>query len=222
MNAIVITGAGSGLGRQLAIEYSNSHVTIVLIGRSVTTLKETKKLIEESGNTADYYVCDIQNLESVQSICSQITTTYKLISLMNNAGIGCFGELDTLNDLSIRQVIETNILGTIYMTKYFLPHLQLAPESKIVNIISTAGLRGKPNESVYCASKFAVRGFTESLQKELEGSCVKVTGVYMGGMETPFWDETNHITDRSRLRSVALVAKQIKVEDDGRLEIHIP
>jgi len=79
----------------------------------------------------------------------------------------------------------------------------------ILNIISTAGLRGKVNEDVYAASKFAVRGFTESLQKEYEASTIKITAVYMGGMDTPFWTDSDHISDRSRLRSPSEVAKLI-------------
>lgn len=89
-----------------------------------------------------------------------------------------------------------------------------------MNIISTAGLRGKVNESVYCASKFAIRGFSESLLKELEGR-IKVVAVYMGGMDTPFWNNTDHVKDKSRFKSPREVALKIKELDDGRCEIVI-
>lgn len=222
MFGIVITGAGSGLGRHLAIEYSHPQNTILLVGRSVTELSETKELIEQAGNNAIYYICDIREFISVQTLCENITSNYSVTTLINNAGVGCFGELETLSDLSIRQAIDTNIVGTISMTKYFLPYLKQMNNAKIINIISTAGLRGKQNESVYCATKFAIRGFTESLQKELEGTSVTVTGAYMGGMNTPFWNDSEHIKDKSRLTSATDVARQIRQEDDGRLEIHIP
>ncbi len=221
MRAIIITGAGSGLGRNLALEYCDSQHTIILIGRTKSSLLKTKELINQTGNKAIYYICDISDSKSVQILCQNITSAFSVVTLINNTGIGCFGELNTLSDSSIKQAIDTNIFGTISLTKYLLPHLKSMNHSSIINIISTAGLRGKPNETVYCATKFAIRGFTESLQKELEGSNVKVTGVYMGGMDTPFWNESDHIKDKSRLRSSEVVAKTIKLEDDGRLEIHI-
>ena len=114
-------------------------------------------------------------------------------------------------------MIDINVKGTILVTLGLLPHMK----GSIINIISTAGLKGKVNEAVYVASKFAVRGFTESLQKEYENSHLVITAVYMGGMNTPFWDETEHIKDKSRLKSPEDVAKEIKDKDDGRSEIHI-
>jgi short-subunit dehydrogenase len=90
----------------------------------------------------------------------------------------------------------------------------------VINIISTAGLKGKVNESVYCASKYAVRGFTESLQEELKDK-LDVTAVYMGGMATPFWDQSTHIKDKSRLKSATEVAKYIFKHDDGRRVIEV-
>ncbi len=82
-------------------------------------------------------------------------------------------------------------------------------------------MRGKKNESIYVASKFAVRGFTESLIKELEETAIKVTAVYMGGMDTPFWKETDHIKDRSRLKSPDEVAKFIMEQNTGQAEMFI-
>jgi short-subunit dehydrogenase len=107
------------------------------------------------------------------------------------------------------------------LTRSVMPRFIEQGEGQIMNIISTAGLRGKKNESVYVASKFAVRGFTESLIKELEGTNIKATAVYMGGMDTPFWDETDHITDRSRLKSPDEVAKLIIDQNAGQAEIFI-
>jgi len=106
------------------------------------------------------------------------------------------------------------------MTQEALPLLQ-KQGGRILNIISTAGLRGKVNESAYCASKFAQRGFTESLQKEFEDANVDVTGVYMGGMNTPFWDDSDHVDNPDRLKDPQSVAQYIIDHDDGRAEIHI-
>ncbi|MFD1739686.1 SDR family NAD(P)-dependent oxidoreductase [Bacillus salitolerans] len=221
MNAIIITGAGTGLGRELALQYSHKEITTIVIGRTESTLKETQTLIRELGCSSEYFVCDIKDPSSVKEVIHHVCSLYTVTMLINNAGIGHFGELETMDDHLIEEIIQTNIIGTIYMSKYILPYLKKQPKSKLMNIISTAGLRGKVNESVYCASKFAVRGFTESLYKELESTPISVSAVYMGGMDTPFWDDSNHVKDKSRLRSAKLIAEQIFKEDDGRLEIHI-
>ncbi|MBM6616466.1 SDR family oxidoreductase [Bacillus sp. RD4P76] len=221
MNSIVITGGGTGLGRELSLQYSSSIDHIILLGRTEAPLMETKELIENRGNKATYFICDLQNLESIKTTVEKIIANYSVYTLINNTGIGTFGPYEEMDDESIYQMINTNVLGTIFITKYLLPHLKQKPNAKIINIISTAGLRGKVNEVVYCSSKFAVRGFTESLQKEVEANKVTVTGVYMGGMNTPFWDHSTHIEDKSRLKAPAEVAKQIKEQDDGKLEIII-
>ena len=117
--------------------------------------------------------------------------------------------LQILRRKQISEMLDTNVLGTILMTQAVLPLLQEQGEGRIMNIISTAGLRGKVNEAVYVASKFAVRGFTESLQKEYENSQMKINAVYMGGMDTPFWAGSNHVTDTSRFRSPKEVAEMI-------------
>jgi short-subunit dehydrogenase len=127
--------------------------------------------------------------------------------------------LTELDYEEIETAIQTNVLGTIFLTKELVPHLLEKEKPKIMNIISTAGQKGKVNESVYVASKYAVRGFTESLQKELKGK-IHVIATYMGGMDTPFWNETDHIKDKSRLKSPRKVA-EIIVSKDAELEIQV-
>jgi uncharacterized protein len=85
-------------------------------------------------------------------------------------------------------MIDINLKGTIFCSQVVLPNMKQRNKGIIANIVSTAGLEGKVNESVYCASKFGVRGFTESLLAELKDTSVKVYAAYMGGMKTEFWD----------------------------------
>jgi short-subunit dehydrogenase len=119
-----------------------------------------------------------------------------------------------LNDQDVSEMLDINVLGTIHMTKAVLPELLKNGNGRLINIVSTAGLRGKVNESVYVASKFAVRGFTESLQKEFEQTDLKITAVYMGGMDTPFWEGSSHVADTSRFRSPREVAELILQQID--------
>ncbi|CAH2715658.1 Sepiapterin reductase [Neobacillus rhizosphaerae] len=215
MNTIIVTGAGSGLGKELAVLFSKKGFHILLTGRTIEKLTAAKQEIEATGGKADILPLDIRNNEDVLKKINEISSTYEISGLINNAGLGYFGPLVEMDKQQISEMLDTNILGTILMTKAVLPLLPKNSEGRIMNIISTAGLRGKVNEAVYVASKFAVRGFTESLQKEYENSSIKFNAVYMGGMNTPFWDESNHIKDKSRLRSAKEIAEIIMKQLDS-------
>ncbi|WP_339149338.1 MULTISPECIES: SDR family oxidoreductase [unclassified Sutcliffiella] len=219
MQTILITGAGTGLGKELALAYAKQGHTIILTGRRLDLLKSVKEEIHSARGKAFAYQMDISNLKDVKQAVGQITAEHSVDYLVNNAGAGCFGPLTELDYEEIETAIQTNVLGTIFLTKELVPHLLEKEKPKIMNIISTAGQKGKVNESVYVASKYAVRGFTESLQKELKGK-IHVIATYMGGMDTPFWNETDHIKDKSRLKSPRKVA-EIIVSKDAELEIQV-
>lgn len=206
MKTFIVTGAGSGLGKDLAILLAQKGYHLLLAGRTSEKLTTTKKEIEAEGGKADIVVIDIRNPEEVIRTIEEISQTIELYGLVNNAGVGHFGPFVDIEDRQITDMLDTNVLGTILMTRSVLPHLR---DGQIMNIISTAGLRGKINEVVYAASKFAIRGFTESLQKEYEDSKIKINAIYMGGMDTPFWENSDHVKDSSRFRSPREVAEII-------------
>lgn len=217
---VIITGGGSGLGYALASQYCKDY-NICLIGRTKSKLQLAVETLTDTKKRVTYKVCDVSNPQQIESVLQEIFQNEQIHMLINNAGTGVFESLETLTASDIEHMIETNVYGTIFPTKAAFPLFRIQGFGKVMNIISTAGLRGKVNESVYCATKFAVRGFTESLIKEWEGTSIYPTAVYMGGMDTPFWDETDHIKDRSRLKSPAMVAELIYSEDDNRPEIFI-
>ena len=209
MKTFIVTGAGTGLGKELALLLAKKGYHLLLIGRSEGRLQAVKELIELSGGSADFLSLDIRKALEIGEELSGLNERYEVYGLVNNAGVGHFGPFDQLTDQQIQEMIDTNVLGTIQMTKAILPLLLHQGEGHIVNVISTAGLRPKVNESVYVASKFAVRGFTESLQKEFEGTNIKFTAAYMGGMNTPFWDHSDHVKNPSHFRSAKEVAAMI-------------
>lgn len=217
MPTVAITGAGSGLGRALALKYARNNYNVYLLGRTDSKLHIVQKEILNNNGTAEVILCDIRQEASVDIAFQQMG---KLDVLINNAGIGIFGPVENYKIHDIDSTIDTNIKGTIFTIQSALP---LIKESKgrILTIISTAGLRGKVDESIYCASKFAIRGLTESLQQEWENEPISITAVYMGGMNTPFWDNTAHVTDPTHLKGPEVVAEQIYNEDDRRKEIII-
>ncbi|MCM3115755.1 SDR family oxidoreductase [Neobacillus sp. MER 74] len=214
MKTIIITGAGSGLGKELAHLFSQKGYHLLLTGRTVEKLTSARDEIVADGGKADILLLDIQNGDDVSKKVKEISHTYTISGLVNNAGVGHFGPFVEINEQDMVEMINTNVLGTLLMTKEILPYLLQTTDGRIMNIISTAGLRGKVNEAVYAASKFAVRGFTESLQKEYEDHSIKINAVYMGGMDTPFWDHTDHVKDPSRFRTPKEVAEMIMEQID--------
>jgi short-subunit dehydrogenase len=209
VKTIIVTGAGSGLGKELALLFSQQGYHVLLTGRTLGKLSAVKSEIEHAGGVADYVVLDVQKGTDILIKIQEISKNHRIVGLVNNAGIGHFGPFVNISENEISEMLNTNVLGTILMTKAVLPLLQEQGEGLLMNIISTAGLRGKVNEAVYVASKFAVTGFTESLQKEYENSPIKIKAIYMGGMDTPFWEGSTHVADTSRFRSPKEVAEII-------------
>lgn len=221
MKKTVITGGGSGLGRALALEYANNRELIMLVGRTPASLEKVKGEIEASGGQVAVFTCDISDFKEVERLTTELLKYRTIDRLINNAGVGIFDRLEHLTKKDIDTMIDINVKGTIYLTQALLPHFKENGSGKIMNIVSTAGLRGKVKETVYCASKFAVRGFSESLVQELEESGITVSAAYMGGMNTPFWNETDYVKDPSILKGPEVVAKEIIEADDGRTKIFI-
>ncbi|MEG9295530.1 SDR family oxidoreductase [Mangrovibacillus sp. Mu-81] len=219
MKKAIITGGGTGLGKELGKLLSKEY-HIVLLGRTKQKLEEAAIEIKQEGGDVSYAVLDVRSPLEIEQVCSTELLQNDIELLIHNAGVGYFGPLTEANDEDLETMFETNVLGPIRLTKAILPHLEKG-NSTILNIISTAGLKGKKNESLYVASKFALRGFGESLQKEYEESGLRVVNAYMGGMDTPFWDGSDHISNRSRLRSPREVAEIIVEQYPSKDEIVI-
>lgn len=216
MRKIMITGAGSGLGAMLAKLYIENGDFVIFVGRTLERLQSKAVLFDEGGLQSAVYSCDVSSHTSVMSLKESIKTDHGSIDiLINCAGIGYFGPLSVMTSDQLESMFQVNTFGTIYMSQAFIPLLT----QRLMNIISTAGLKGKNNESFYVASKFAVRGFTESLQVEFKDEEITITAVYMGGMATHFWDGSNHINDMSRLKSAESIAKEILEAEEKSEEI---
>lgn len=185
-NIVVITGAGSGLGAALAKKYSDQGFHVCLLGRNKSKLEQTAQTLTHGYSIHEVDVSSKPMVNQVmQSIQENVGSIHILI---NNAGVGTFDYAENLSEDSIHQMIDINLKGTIFCTQEVLKGMKEQNEGTIVNIVSTAGKEGKITESVYCASKFGVRGFTESVALELKTTPIRIIGVYMGGMNTEFWD----------------------------------
>lgn len=218
---VVITGAGSGLGASLAKKYHEQGYFVTLIGR-------TKEKLEQVANTfgdSDYaiYPLDVSSFSEVKKVFEAIESEVQPIDiLVNNAGVGYF---ELAEDLTVDQVdamIDINLKGTIYCTQQVIGRMKERDSGSIVNVVSTAGVQGKVTESAYCASKFGVRGFTESLVKELSETKVHAHGIYMSGMETPFWDGILEESDMAGMMAPDDIADIILANTAYRKNISVP
>jgi len=180
-----------------------------------------KTLRKETG--CEIYSCDISKASQVSSLSKKILKKYKKIDcLVNSAGVWMQGKLVNIDDAMAEKVIKVNILGAVYMSKYFLPLLYKSEAGLIINIISQGGLYSKPERSVYGASKWGMTGFTKHLASEVLPEGIRVTGVYPGKMDTALFGKLKAQRDMSDSLNPALVAKAIKFVVDQPTEVHIP
>lgn len=182
---IVVTGAGSGIGRELALQLVNLGARVAGVDLREESLLETANLIKKPESFASFVV-DISNRTQVENLPAQVIARFGAVDgIINNAGlIQPFVRLNDLDYGAIERVINVNFYGTVYMVKSFLPHLLLRPDAHIINISSMGGFLPVPGQTLYGASKAAVKLLTEGLRSELAQTRVKVTVVFPGAIET--------------------------------------
>ncbi len=181
----VITGAASGLGRELAIQLSNLGSIVAIADIDENGLQETSRIIIQAGGSVTPYLLDVSKRDDVYAFAEKVISDYEQVDvLINNAGVSLKGDVEELSYENLEWIIGINTWGVIYCTKAFFSNLKKQPEANIVNISSVFGLIGVAGKSAYCASKFAVKGFTESLRQELYHTNVAVSIVHPGSVAT--------------------------------------
>lgn len=181
-----ITGAGSGIGRALALRLAGDGCHLALADRDAAGLAETAALAgpQIRVTTAEL---DVADEKAVYGWADQVVADHGAVHLVvNNAGVALSGTVGSLSLDDYRWIMDINFWGVVYGTKAFLPHLEAAGAGHVVNLSSIFGVAAQPLMSGYNASKYAVRGFTESLRQDLEltGSAVSATCVHPGGIRT--------------------------------------
>ncbi len=181
----VVTGAASGIGRAVALALAHEGMRLALADRDEHGLLETVALVAGAGGAATAHVVDVADEAAVNAFAQDVLREHGRVSvLVNNAGVSIFGTVQEVASDEIAWLMNVNFWGVVYGTKAFLPVLLAQPEACIVNVSSVFGLWAPPGQAAYAASKFAVRGFTESLRAELEATNVHVVTVHPGGIKT--------------------------------------
>jgi NAD(P)-dependent dehydrogenase (short-subunit alcohol dehydrogenase family) len=194
----VVTGAGSGIGRATSVLLAKRGCKLALADIDVVGLEETRRMIAELGRPASTHSVNVADRDRMQRFVDEVVAEHGGVNvLVNNAGVSVsalFAE-QSLDDFE--WLININFWGVVYGCKLFLPHLLAAEEAHIVNISSVFGLAGIPRQTSYCASKFAVRGFSEALRLELSDTRIGVSSIHPGGIATNIAAATRVIGDQA-------------------------
>ncbi len=215
---LIVTGGGSGIGRELVKQLLEKGARVAAIDINNSALVETKKLCGEWSKNLSLHTLNIADRVHVEQLPDAILKIHGSIDgLINNAGIiQPFIKVNELSYEAIDRVLNVNLLGVIYMTKTFLPYLLKQQEAHIVNISSMGGFLPVPGQTVYGASKAAVKLFTEGLHSELRGTSVAVTVIFPGAIATNITENSGIRMDTSKIDSSKTQYKMLTAEHAAR------
>ena len=196
MNKImIITGATSGLGKEILKEAISRGYFVCNLARNKEKMADLENEYKENYKG---FVGDVTDAEFVKSSIKEISQLGDIYCLINCAEKACFKKATDY----VAEDIDMSLMGLKGMILCSTEVLKVKEENlKIINIMSTAALKGNKNETVYCSAKWGQRGYTEALKAEYKGTSVKVIGVYPGGMNTGFWDESRDYVSEEKAKS---------------------
>jgi len=183
---MIVTGGGSGMGRELVLNLLAKGAKVAAVDINEKSLQETAVLAGARNVNLSLFVTDITDKAAVEALLDKVIAKFgQADGIINNAGIiQPFVKVNDLGYNIIERVMNINFYGTLYLIKTFLPHLLTRPEAHIVGISSMGGFLPVPGQTIYGASKAAVKLLTEGLHSELSGTNVRVTVVFPGGVRT--------------------------------------
>ena len=174
----LITGAGKGIGKAIAIALAKEGVNIILVARTQEDIDKVALKIKSLRVKVLAITADVADINSVNAAVEKALAEFGSIDiLINNAGIAAFGKFLDLEPTEWERIIQVNVMGTYYTTRAVLPNMIERQTGDIINISSTAGLAGNALTSAYSASKFAVLGLTDSLMQEVRKHNIRVTAL---------------------------------------------
>lgn len=204
----VVTGGASGIGRELALQLAEQGCKLVLIDKNEAELAKTKADVAALGTDCQVYSVDVGNADAMRECAISVQRDFGRVDvLINNAGVSLIGSAAEQKLEDFHWLMNINFWGVVHGVQSFLPFLRESDEAYIVNVSSLFGLLSLPLQSAYNASKYAVKGYTESLKMEMAGTNVHVSCVHPGGIKTD-------ITRNIRIGNASVpVSKDQLVED---------
>ena len=194
----VVTGAGRGIGRAIALAFAGEGANIALAARSEVELEETRCLAAETGSRVIAVRCDVTDPSSVTAMAEVVLAEFGVVDiLVNNAGYGKFRPFVELTDEDFTRTIEVNLTGAFRCIKAFLPGMMERKSGRIINVSSVSGLKAINHQSAYCASKHGLNGLSKTLALELRPYNIGVHALCPGGVTTRLSEEEMPERDKS-------------------------
>ncbi|MFO0696740.1 MAG: SDR family NAD(P)-dependent oxidoreductase [Polyangiales bacterium] len=208
---VAITGAGSGIGRSLAVLCAEHGAKVAISDVNEAGLAETEAMVRAKGAKVHAQKLDVASREGVFAWAETVKSALGPANvIVNNAGVSLSETVELMTLEDFEWLMNINFWGVVYGTKAFLPQLLSQPDGHVVNISSVFGIIGVPTQSAYNAAKFAVRGFTESLRQELAQTKVRVTSVHPGGIKTGIVRNGRHYHSASGATDTKTLAKDFE------------
>ena len=208
---ILITGAGSGIGRSLAIKFAEMGAKLILTDNNLNELEVSHKKVLSITAQCFYYQVDVSDYSAMAELSTVVIEKHgDLDVLINNAGVNLMDQFVDGNLDDFHWLMNINFWGVVNGVKIFLPSLLRQPKAHIINVSSIFGIMSIPGQAAYNSSKFAVKGFTEALKMELSGTSVKVSSVHPGGVKT-------EIANNARVSSTTLASRDKLIKEFNKL-----
>lgn len=196
MKKVLITGASEGIGKAIALRLATEEMDLMLLARDVDKLATVKSEVEALGGSATIVACDLRSSDEIIATAESLPAVDVLI---NNAGIWHkMSQLDEISPEIISDVIATNLTGQITLTNQLLPKLRSSDSPAIINIISKSGVTAQDGQTVYTASKWGMKGFTDVLRNDLKDANVRVGAMYQSGTATDMFEKTGEEVPREK------------------------
>ncbi|RYL94816.1 SDR family oxidoreductase [Sporolactobacillus sp. THM7-4] len=227
---IVITGASSGVGREIAIECAAKGAIVLLLARRLDKLVAVEKKIEQNGlGKSRSFAVDVSDMKQVERVFAEIVVQFHRIDvLINCAGFGKFEPLTEADLDEARKMFSVNVIGLMACTKSVLPVMFRQEAGQIVNIASIAGKIATPKSTVYSATKHAVLGFTNALRMEVEDRGITVTAVNPGPIQTAFFAKADpegsylsHV-EKFMLQPGYVAQRTVQAIEKRKREVNLP
>ena len=207
-NLAFITGASKGIGRAIALEAANSGLDVIITGRNVDELKSLENEIVQMGQNCYNFSADLNNYNSIDNLATKLNKLNQKISLLvHSAGIARVGAVKDMNIEDWELNIKTNLTAPFILTQKILPRIE--SKGHIIFINSVAGKQAFPEWSSYCASKFGLKAFSDSLRSEVAEDGIKVTTIYPASVDTPMQDALPYDWDKSKMLRAKDVARAV-------------
>lgn len=209
----VVSGGGSGIGREIALELARRGHPLALLGRRGQPLEET---LAAAGGHGLALTCDIREASAVEAAARTVEERWGGAAVVvPAAGVVSLSPLEETDPERFREMIETNLTGTFLLLRALLPSMKRQGNGRIFPILSTAARRGFPGWSAYCASKWGLAGLVAALREEIRGSGVHITALYPGATDSPLWDDLPGDWNRSLMVPAREVARAVATALDA-------